>query len=66
MTDYEKFIKMLNEFGIPYNIFEKEDYTYVVITEGSKKVSGHGGFKVHFKFYTEMEDDNFSEMEIYE
>jgi hypothetical protein len=60
MTDKEKLVKLLREFGVG---FDDSCKTEIVCEQGEEKVEGYCGFHTAFKFH---EDGSFEHMGAWE
>jgi hypothetical protein len=52
LTDKEKFITLMNEFGVGASTpdYEKEGQTIIMLEEGNAKINGYSSFFTHFCF----------------
>lgn len=63
MTDKEKLINLLNEFGVGFTQSEHTDFDEVNCEQGQAKVEGYVGFATSFQF---KKDGSFIAMGAYE
>jgi len=63
VSDFEKMKALFTEFGIEFEVVEKEEFDNIFLDAGKKKVEGYNGFFTYFKF---NKDGTFRSAGLYE